>query len=114
MKRTLVTLGVVALLAASQLRAAEVVGNEKFTFNASGRLQWFAVGQKLDDPFRNDARLYLFMKQARLRLDGNYQEVKFDIQLAYGGEELVAASFGVGRGLLDFSFDVPMPLKTRL
>ena len=114
MKRTLVTLGVVALLAASQLRAAEVVGNEKFTLNANGRMQWLAVGQKVDDPFRNDDRLYLFMKQARLRMSGKYQDVKFDLQLAYGGEELVAASPGVGLGLLDFSFDVPTPFKTRV
>ena len=114
MKRTLVTLGVVAMLAASQVRAAEVVGNEKFTLNANGRVQWFAVGQKVDDPFRNDDRLYLFMKQARLRMSGKYQDVKFDLQLAYGGEELIAASPGVGLGLLDFSFDVPTPFKTRV
>ncbi|HEY2942014.1 MAG TPA: porin [Vicinamibacteria bacterium] len=114
MKRTLVTLGLLAALVASQARAAEVVGNEKFTLNANGRLQWLAVGQKLDDPFRNDDRLYLFMKQARLGLNGKYQDVKFDLQLAYGGEELVAASPGVGLGLLDFSFDVPTPLKARV
>jgi hypothetical protein len=36
------------------------------------------------------------------------------VQLAYGGEELIAASPGVGLGLLDFSFDVPTPLKTRV
>jgi hypothetical protein len=114
MKRTLIALGVVALLAASQLRAAEVVGNEKFTLNTNGRIQWFAVGQKVDDPFRNDDRLYLFMKQARLRINGKYQDVKYDLQLAYGGEELIAASPGVGLGLLDFAFDVPTPFKTRV
>src|SRR2546425_11684489 len=112
MKRTLVTLGVVALLGASVARAGEVVGNEKFTLNANGRLQWLAVGQKLDDPFRNDDRLYLFMKQARLRLNGKYQDVKFDLQLAYGGGELVGASPRGGPGLLGFSFDAPPPLKT--
>jgi hypothetical protein len=58
--------------------------------------------------------MYLFMKQARLRLAGNYNDAKFDVQLAYGGEDLVAASPGVGLGLLDFSFDVPTPFKTRV
>src|SRR2546426_12644274 len=112
MKRTLVTLGVVALLGASVARAGEVVGNEKFTLNANGRLQWLAVGQKLDDPFRNDDRLYLFMKQARLRLNGKYQDVKFDLQLAYGGGEMVGAPPPVGPGLLGLHFAVSPPPST--
>ena len=114
MKRTLATLGLMALVGAVNARAGEVVKNDKFVLNANGRMQWLAVGQKLDDPFRNDKRLYLFMKQARLRLNGSFQDAKFDVQLAYGGEDLVAASPGVGLGLLDFSFDVPTPFKTRV
>jgi hypothetical protein len=114
MKRTLVTLGLMALVGAVNARAGEVVKNDKFTLNANGRMQWLAVGQKLDDPFRSDDRMYLFMKQARLRLTGKYNDAKFDVQLAYGGEDVIAASPGVGLGLLDFSFDVPTPFKTRV
>jgi len=112
MKRTVVTVGLMALVGIAQARAGEVVKNDKFTLNASGRMQWLAVGQKLDDPFRSDDRMYLFMKQARLRLTGKYNDAKFDVQLAYGGEDVIAASPGVGLGLLDFSFDVPTPFKT--
>jgi hypothetical protein len=104
----------VVLFVASSARAGELVRTDKFSLDANGRLQWLAVGQKLDDPFRNDHRLYLFMKQARLRLDGRYGDVGYEVQLAYGGEDIVAASPGVTLGLLDFSFDVPMPLDTRL
>ena len=68
MKRTLVTVGLMAFIGIAQARAGEVVKNDKFTLNANGRMQWLAVGQKLDDPFRSDDRMYLFMKQARLRL----------------------------------------------
>ena len=114
MKRTLVTVGLMAFVGIAQARAGEVVKNDKFTLNANGRMQWLAVGQKLDDPFRSDDRMYLFMKQARLRLTGKYNDAKFDVQLAYGGEDLIAASPGVGLGLLDFSFDVPTPFKTRV
>jgi hypothetical protein len=114
MKRTLVTVGLMAVIGIAQAQAGEVVKNDKFTLNANGRMQWLAVGQKLDDPFRSDNRMYLFMKQARLRLTGKYNDAKFDVQLAYGGEDLVAASPGVGLGLLDFSFDVPTPFKTRV
>ena len=114
MKRTLVTVGLMAFIGIAQARAGEVVKNDKFTLNANGRMQWLAVGQKLDDPFRSDDRMYLFMKQARLRLTGKYGDAKFDVQLAYGGEDVIAASPGVGLGLLDFSFDVPTPFKTRV
>jgi len=114
MKRTMVTVGLLALVGIAQARAGEVVKNDKFTLNANGRMQWLAVGQKLDDPFRSDDRMYLFMKQARLRLTGKYNDAKFDVQLAYGGEDVIAASPGVGLGLLDFSFDVPTPFKTRV
>ncbi|PYQ47351.1 MAG: hypothetical protein DMF78_24020, partial [Acidobacteria bacterium] len=103
-----------AFIGIAQARAGEVVKNDKFTLNANGRMQWLAVGQKLDDPFRSDDRMYLFMKQARLRLTGKYGDAKFDVQLAYGGEDVIAASPGVGLGLLDFSFDVPTPFKTRV
>ena len=114
MKRTLVTVGLMAFIGIAPAQAGEVVKSDKFTLNANGRMQWLAVGQKLDDPFRSDNRLYLFMKQARLRLTGNYNDAKFDVQLAYGGEDLIAASPGVGLGLLDFSFDVPTPFQTRV
>jgi hypothetical protein len=114
MKRTLVTVGLMAVVGIAQARAGEVVKNDKFTLNANGRMQWLTVGQKLDDPFRSDDRMYLFMKQARLRLTGKYNDAKFDVQLAYGGEDVIAASPGVGLGLLDFSFDVPTPFKTRV
>jgi hypothetical protein len=114
MKRTLVTVGLLALAGIAQANAGEVVKNDKFTLNANGRMQWLAVGQKLDDPFRSDDRMYLFMKQARLRLTGKYNDAKFDVQLAYGGEDVIAASPGVGLGLLDFSADVPTPFKTRV
>ncbi len=114
MKRTVVTIGLLALVGIAQARAGEVVKNDKFTLNANGRMQWLTVGQKVDDPFRSDDRMYLFMKQARLRLTGKYNDAKFDVQLAYGGEDVIAASPGVGLGLLDFSFDVPTPFETRV
>jgi hypothetical protein len=114
MKRTLLTLGLMAVIGTASAQAGEVVKNDKFTLNANGRMQWLAVGQNVDDAFRNDNRLYLFLKQARLRMTGKYNDARFDVQLAYGGEDLVAASPGVGLGLLDFSFDVPTPFKTRV
>jgi hypothetical protein len=115
MKRTLTVLGLLALWGASApARAANIVENDKFKLNANGRLQWLGVGQNLDDSFANGNRLYLFMKQARLRVNGKYDGVKFDVQWAYGGEDVVAASPGIALNLLDFSFDIPLPANTWL
>src|SRR5437773_3049244 len=116
MKRTFTVLGLLAMLGgvSSQARAANLVENDKFKLNANGRLQWLGVGQKLDDGFANHNRMYLFMKQARLRVNGQYEGVKFDVQWAYGGEDIVAASPGIALSLQDFSFDIPLPGSTWL
>src|SRR5687768_3677181 len=50
----------------------------KFDMAVHGRLQWLGVTQKVNDDFRNDERMYLFMKQARVRLQGRYDETTFD------------------------------------
>jgi hypothetical protein len=94
--------------------AGELVQGEKFNLSANGRMQWLGVGQHIQGDARGDARLYLFMKQARLRFSGGYESTKFDLQLAYGGEDVVAVNPGVALGLLDFSFDVPLPARTWL
>ena len=90
----------------------EATSTGKFDVDIHGRLQWLGVAQSVDDDFRNDQRLYLFMKQARVRLGGHYEDTTFDVQWAYGGEEVVTSN--VSLSLLDFSFDTPMPLGTRL
>jgi len=111
-------LGTAAVLAAALIagrsEAASLVTNDEFSLDARGRMQWLGVGQHVADDFRKDARLYLFMKQARLRFNGRYEETKFDLQVAYGPEDTVAASPGVTLGLLDFNFDVPFVLDTRV
>jgi hypothetical protein len=88
--------------------AASEIETDKFEMDVRGRMQWFAVVERLNDPFRNDDRVYLFMKQARLRFSGHYEEIEYDVNTAYGGEE-TTASAGVALGLLDFSFDAPLP-----
>jgi hypothetical protein len=114
MKRLITVLAMVAgsLAAAPTVsKAANIVDGEKFSLNADGRMQWLGVAQKVDDEFRNDARLFLFMKQARLRFDGRFESVKFDVQWAYGGEETVGQA---SLSLLDFAFDVPIKGGTRV
>src|SRR5437867_1749077 len=100
------------LIAMLPLRAAALttVQNDKFSMDVTGRLQWLGVVEDVPDPFAQDDRMYLFMKQARLRWTGMYGDVKYDVQTAYGGEDIPASS-NATLGLLDYSFDVPLPLN---
>jgi hypothetical protein len=72
-----------------------------------GRSQMIGVGEIVTtDPFRDDTRIFLFMKQARLGFKGLYGDVKFDMQFAFGGESLNGSNTDLS--LLDFVVDVPL------
>ena len=81
------------------------------SLSVDGRLQFFAHGQIVEDPVRNDGRLYLFLKQARLRFHGNVEAVRYDVQLAFAGEDEVRTGQNASLNLLDYNFDVPFFLK---
>ena len=71
-------------------------------------MQLLGFAQQLDDPYKNDDRLYLFMNRARLRLSGHYDRVSFYTEMGLGGEDAVVATTGVSLSLLDFAFNVPL------
>ena len=110
--RNLVATLAAALTAASGVaHGAEVLRTEHATLDVSGRLQLLAFAQKLDDGARNDERLYLFLKQARLNLSGTVHDWRYRMQLAFGGEdEIKAPTPGISLGLLDMYVDIPVPL----
>ena len=45
--------------------------------DAGGMIQALGFAQHLDDPDKNDARLYLFLNRDRLRLSGHYDQITF-------------------------------------
>ena len=93
----------------SMANAAEVVKTETSTLDVNGRLQLLGFGQNVDDPVRNDARAYMFVKQARLGVSGNIDDYRYKLQLGFAGEEEVKApSPGIGLSLQDMYFDVPV------
>jgi hypothetical protein len=84
-------------------------------FSIYGRLQMMGLAQSVLDKVQSDKRIYLFLKQARLGVHSNYDDIKLDFETAFGGEEVVAApSPGVSLQLLDFSIDVPLAESLRL
>lgn len=108
-------IGSVAAAAALALpnagHAAEVVRTDNASLDVGARLQLVGFGQMVDDAFRNDARMYLFLKQGRVSLQGHYGDVDFKAQMALGGEaEIKAPSPGVSLDLLDLYIDAKLPV----
>lgn len=96
--------------------AIEIVKKEDVEFEMGGRSQVVGIMERVDDPFKNDLRFYLFAKQARLNLSGRYEKFKFHVELGFAGEEaqVLAPNPGVALNLLDFYFDFPLWKALRL
>ncbi|MBI3292060.1 MAG: hypothetical protein HYZ73_04540, partial [Elusimicrobia bacterium] len=59
----------------------EVVRTDKFDLNIGGRTQLVGYGQYVNDPIKDKIRLYLFLKQARLNLNGRLEAMeRMDVQ----------------------------------
>ncbi len=82
------------------------INTDKLKLDIYGRTQMIGVGEVVPDPVRNDTRIYLFLKQARLGFKGLYEDVKFDMQFAFGGED--ANGSNTDLSLLDLVVDVPL------
>ena len=108
MKRFLnISRGLVLTLIIGQLVIAQpTTGNSpKVDNTVFGRIQMFGFAQNLKDYAQSNNRLYLFLKQARIGTEGTYDNLKYNAQIAFGGEDQLAT---VGLSLLDFSVDIPL------
>lgn len=95
--------------AAACLFAASGVYAEQDGPHLGGRIQAWAVGEQVDDEFRDSNRLFFFLKQGRLRVHGAKSGIKYNMQLGFAGSEAkVISRTGVSLNLLDFSADVPV------
>ena len=92
----------------SALADTTIVKTDDASVQVGGMIQMLGFGQHLDDPYKNDDRLYLFMNRARLRMSGHYDDVTFYTEMGLGGEDAVVATTGVSLSLLDFAFNVPL------
>jgi hypothetical protein len=87
-----------------------VLKGEDAELDVSGRVQLIGFAQHLSDPVMSDDRLYLFLKQGRLRTSGHYGDYAFQLELALGGESSISTQSGVSLALLDLSVDLPLHL----
>jgi hypothetical protein len=100
---------VVAALAVAPTAAAAATlfQNDDVTVNMHVYAQGVAVAQNVPDNVRDKNRLYLFVKEARLRWDGTLYGATYDIMLAPGAED-ITPNTNSALGLLDFSFEAPV------
>jgi hypothetical protein len=83
-----------------------VYKTDKLSLDVYGRGQMLGNLEFVPDPYRDHARVYLFMKQARIGFKGNWEDVKFDTNFAFGGEVPNPANNDLS--MLDFVADVPL------
>lgn len=84
----------------------QVFSNDTFDLNIGGRMQLDGYGEYVHDAVRDDARVYMFLREARLLLNGQVDGVKYYTQFGYGAENVNGSNNGLTA--LDFSFDVPI------
>jgi hypothetical protein len=86
-----------------------VIKNKDAELNVGAMTQVMGLGQKVDDPVREDGRVFLFVKEARFRANGGYDDFTFNFEMALGGEEPVNTN--VSLSLLDLSANIPLGSK---
>ena len=97
-----------ALAPTLALADIKVLESKEAELNIGAMTQVIGFGQQVDDPFTDHNRLYLFMKEARFRTNGRYQDYSFNLEFALGGEESIVAQTGVSLSLLDLSVNIPI------
>lgn len=97
----------------SQASAVELMKKDDASFNLGGRFQLFGVGQRVIDPYKDNNRVFLFLKQARISASGQIEDYKYYTEWAMGGEEAVK-NLNSSVSLLDMRADVPMFESTYL
>jgi hypothetical protein len=99
---------VLAVGVPSSLSAIQIFETDSMKINLNAYVQALGVAEDVPDNTgdRNRDRYYLFLKEARLRFNGEVYGLPFDIMFAPGGED-ITPNTNSALGLLDFSFDVP-------
>lgn len=90
----------------------DVVKTEPFEMNIGGRMQLVGYGQNVNDPVRDHNRVYLFLREARLKVEGRVEEVKYYTQFVFGAEDVNGSNNGLTG--LDFAADIPIPMVNSL
>lgn len=100
------------VLVASNLYSQDQSKTEGPSFGGFLRPDW--VIQNVDDPYRDNIRIYHFLTRSRLFMKGAYEGIRYRVELGFTGPEAeipVSRSgfWGMVQLLQDFYADVPFP-----
>jgi hypothetical protein len=101
----------IALGLAPFANSAEITAKDA-TLNINGQLQLHGALEIVDDPYKDDNRLFLFLRQARLSVNGEYKQAKYEVEWMMGGEEVPENNTVMS--LLDAYFDTPLNETVRV
>src|SRR3989344_6022535 len=85
----------------------DVLQTDKFDLAIGGRTQLIGHAENVADPVRDNNRLFLFLKQARLNLHGRVHDYQYNTEWAFAAEDINGSNTSLT--LLDFAFDIPFP-----
>lgn len=84
-----------------------VVNNDKMELNITGRGQMMGTGEFVPDAIADNARVYLFMNEARLGVKGRFEDwFRYEMNMDFGGESINGSNTNMS--LLDMVADIPV------
>jgi hypothetical protein len=91
-------------------RGVTIFKGDKVAMDLWGRGQMEGVGEIVADPYADNLRIYEFLREARLGLNGTYEDLfNYQVELGFGGENQNSLqSMAGGYDLMDFVADVPV------
>ncbi len=109
MKRTLaVGMTLLGIASHGYGMGIELLNMDKFGLTMGGRAQLIGYGENVADPVRDNNRIFLFLKQARLNVHGHVaQDYIYNTEWAFAAEDINGSNTSLT--LLDFTFDIPVP-----
>lgn len=112
MKRFLLVMIMFSLIAAPAF-STEIVKKENLSLDLEGFFHAFWKIDKVNDPYRSDVRAFFFIPRSRFVVKGNYEGVKYRMEIGFSGREGsqidIDHDWGINPTLLDFYADVPFP-----
>ncbi len=93
------------MTAPQSLQATEILKGEE-ALNLNGQLQLHGAFENVDDPYKTDGRVFLFLRQARLSVNGVHNNSKYEVEWMLGGEEVPENNSVMS--LLDAYVDTPL------
>ncbi len=67
----ILAMGITSLAESAEVNAKDAI------INIDGQIQIHGALEMVDDPYKDDNRLFLFLRQARLSVNGEYKDSKY-------------------------------------